>query len=217
MGRNSRKIDRDNKFEESPVRNGGALITSACYCQGDNSLGTMVAEGWTLVLSVPVGLLLLGYLSIVLEVFVPSGGLLTLLAVGCLVAAIATGFAQFGEVYGVVMLLAVAFGAPVVLTWALSVWPETSLGRQMILHPPSPEEWKASQIISSRNEELVGKVGFARTELLPGGIVRVGDWELPAVSTVGAVAKNRPVVIVEVRASYVLVRPFSGQESAPCT
>jgi membrane-bound serine protease (ClpP class) len=177
----------------------------------------MVAEGWTLVLSLPVGLLLLGYLSVVLEVFLPSGGLLTLLAVGCLVAAIATGFALFGEVYGVVMLLAVAFGGPVVLTWALSVWPETPLGRQIILHPPDPEEWEASQIIGSRREELVGKVGFARTDLLPGGIVRVGEWELPAVSTAGPVAKDGPVVVVEVRATYVLVTPATGLESTPCT
>ncbi len=177
----------------------------------------MVAEGWTLVLSLPVGLLLLGYLSIVLEVFVPSGGLLTLVAVGCLVGAIATGFAQFGEAYGAVMLLAVAFGTPAVVIWALSVWPETSIGQRLVLRPPTPGEWEASQLVACRGGELVGKLAWTRTELLPGGVVRVGDWELPAVSTVGAVAKNRPVVIVEVRASYVLVRPFPGQESAPCT
>jgi membrane-bound ClpP family serine protease len=174
-----------------------------------------MTDAWALVLSLPVGLLLLGFLSVVLEVFVPSGGLFSLVAVGCLVGAIALGFAQFGETYGAVMLLAVGLGAPAVLIWALSVWPETPPGRQMVLHPPNPGEWEPWQLVASRGVELVGKVGRARTELLPGGIVRVGDWELPAISTVAPVARDEQVRILEVRAGYVLVTPAEIEKFEP--
>jgi len=63
--------------------------------------------------------------------------------------------------------------------------------------------------------ELVGKVGRARTELLPGGIVRVGDWELPAISTVAPVARDEQVRILEVRAGYVLVTPAEIEKFEP--
>lgn len=89
--------------------------------------------GW--ILLVPVGILLLGFLFVVLEVFVPSGGVLGLGAAILITTAVVLGFLWGGERTGVIILLVAAVVTPVLVVWAFRVWPETALGQEMVLFP----------------------------------------------------------------------------------
>lgn len=165
---------------------------------------------WSYLFSVPVGLLVLGLVCVVFEVFVPSGGLLGFTAGVFLVAAVAIAFAAYGEGFGVVILLVVALVTPVVVFWGFRVWPETSLGRQMVLWPPSPEELGPNALPAGGGSDLTGKIGRAVTDLRPGGVVKVEDREFSAICPLGVVRQGTPIVVREVRGSYLVVEPANG-------
>jgi membrane-bound serine protease (ClpP class) len=176
--------------------------------QGRPSNVVMISEISTYLISLPVGLLVLGYLCVLLEVFVPSGGILGIVASGFFIAAVAIAFSQFGPGFGVCLLAIVALSTPFLVAWGFYVWPATRLGQEMILSPPEPEE--GATLASEKNvfSQAVGKTGRAETELLPGGMVKVEGVELPAVSIVAPVPKDQPVRVVRACGNYVLVEPF---------
>src|SRR5262245_52623067 len=80
-------------------------------------------------------LLLLGIGCLVLEMFVPSGGLLGVLAGLCIVGSIVLAFMS-GPVAGLVMTLAVTLMLPIMGAVAVKYWPETPLGRMILLRRP---------------------------------------------------------------------------------
>lgn len=161
--------------------------------------------GW--ILLVPVGILLLGFLFVVLEVFVPSGGVLGLGAAILITTAVVLGFLWGGERTGVIILLVAAVVTPVLVVWAFRVWPETALGQEMVLFPPNDDRAGQKDQEASPSPDLEGKTGRAVTDLLPGGVVEVGGGELSAVATLAPVPKGTVVRVKEVRVSYVVVEP----------
>ena len=62
-----------------------------------------------------VTLLLLGLGVMVLEVFVPSGGILGFVSIAALIAAVATAFLEQGATAGMAALAVVVLAVPVVL------------------------------------------------------------------------------------------------------
>ncbi|MCS7238735.1 MAG: hypothetical protein NZ899_10770 [Thermoguttaceae bacterium] len=162
---------------------------------------------WTYLFSVPVILLVFGFLCVVLEVFVPSGGLLGFAAAVFLTAAVVAAFTLYGEGFGVVVLVIIAVMTPAIVVWGLSLWPRTSLGRKMILWPPSPGEPDSAGSRNEANDRLVGMVGLAVTDLRPGGVVSVAGKQFSATCRLGPLAQGTPVVVREVRAGYLVVEP----------
>ena len=80
-------------------------------------------------------LLLIGLAVMVLEVFVPSGGVLGFLSVTAIVAAIVMAFLEQGPAFGMAVLAVAFVAVPAVLALALRWFPETPLGRRVL--PPA--------------------------------------------------------------------------------
>ena len=89
---------------------------------------------WILML-IGVGLSL-----IMLEVFVPSGGVLGLLSVVALGAGVVTAFVEQGPLVGVGVLASTFLAVPVVLAAAFRWFPATPLGRRVLPTPLAGEE-----------------------------------------------------------------------------
>ena len=151
-------------------------------------------------------LLLVGLVVMVLEVFVPSGGVLGFLSLVAIAAAIVMAFMEQGAAFGMAVL-AVAFAAvPAVLAVAFRWFPETPLGRRVLPPPPAPEDVIPAADRRRRLRALVGRGGRVVSELVPWGSVAVGDGQFEAVSETGPVVTGMEIEVVGVQGGALVVR-----------
>jgi membrane-bound serine protease (ClpP class) len=155
-------------------------------------------------------LLCLGLALTTLEFFVPSGGILGLLSVVALIAAIWMAF-KHGSWTGLAFVALVIMGVPVVLSMAIRVWPHTAMGRRLLLNVPTGEEVMPDTDIRRTLKSLVGKVGVAKSLMMPSGAVQIEGNTIDAVSEGEAIEPGQPVRVVEVRGTRVVVSPSRQQ------
>jgi len=156
-------------------------------------------------------LLLVGFCLVVLEIFVPSGGILAMLTVCAVLGAVGLAFYQ-SPMVGLAVLAAAVVGFPIVVILALKWLPETSMGRKVLLTPPSSEEVRPE--ISQREalEALVGRIGRAKTPMLPSGFVQIDNRTYDAVGEGMAIDPGQRVRVIEVRGNRLIVERVSEDE-----
>jgi membrane-bound ClpP family serine protease len=152
-------------------------------------------------------LVLVGLGVLVLEVFVPSGGILGFVSVVALVAGIATAFLEHGLVAGMSVLAVVVLAVPAVLGLAFRWFPETPLGRRVLPPPPDAASLVPDQSRRARARGLVGRRGRAVSELLPWGAVEVDGVEVEARSEGGPIEAGAAVEVTAAQGPAVVVRP----------
>lgn len=159
-------------------------------------------------LSWAIILLLLGCALIVLEVFLPSGGILSFLSVAALVASLTMAFRRDATTgFGFMILTVVA--VPGVVALAFKYWPHTPMGKAFLGEIPSEAEMQTAD----PRRELVGSVGVAKSKMLPSGSVLINDRLVDAVSQGTAIEAGHAVVVVEVRGNRIVVRPADETEA----
>jgi membrane-bound ClpP family serine protease len=151
-------------------------------------------------------LLLVGLVVMVLEVFLPSGGVLGFLSLMALIAAIITAFVEGGSVFGLSVLLVTFLAVPSVLAVAFRWFPDTPLGRRVLPPPPAPEDVVPDGERRRSLRGLIGRVGRTTSELLPWGGVEIDGIACEALSESGPVSAETPVEVVGVQGSALLVR-----------
>lgn len=157
-----------------------------------------------------VALFLVGLAVMVLEVFVPSGGVLGFLSVIAIGAAIVTAFVEQGPAFGLAVLGVAFVAVPAVLAAAFRVFPETPLGRRVLPPPPGPDEVRPQAERRRRLEPLVGRRGRASGELVPWGTVEVDGIACEAVSEAGPIAAGAAIEVVRLDAAALVVRPAAA-------
>jgi membrane-bound ClpP family serine protease len=162
-----------------------------------------------------VSLLVVGLAVMVLEVFVPSGGVLGFISIVAIVAAIWMAFAEQGVGFGMTIMGLAFVAIPSVLAVAFRWFPETPLGRRVLPPPPSPLDVVPDARRRQSLRDLVGRSGRTLSELLPWGSVDLGGVTFDAVSEDGPVAMGRDVEIVGVQGSALVVRAGSRPAVAP--
>ena len=155
-------------------------------------------------------LMVAGLALVMLEVFVPSGGMLGLLSAMALTGSIVMAFYNRGAEVGLLFLLVAAIGAPVVLVGAFRWWPYTPMGRRILLQIPTQDEVMPDTPLRRTLREMVGKVGVAKTLMLPSGAVDIDGTTVDALSEGMPIDAGQKVLVVEVRGNVVLVRPYDG-------
>ncbi len=151
-----------------------------------------------------------------LELIVPSGGLLGLLCALAGIASIGSMF-MFDPIWGAATLAAYAVLAPLAIVFGIKLWTSSPLARRMILRATESVEDPDAEAAASRSGAdaaasdpragLVGETGITVTPLRPVGFVRVAGRRIDAVADFGVIDADRPVVVVEVRDNEVRVRP----------
>lgn len=155
-----------------------------------------------------VVLLLLGCALVILEVFIPSGGILGMLSAFAIIGSIVFAF-QRDVTSGLVFVLVSLIAVPILLAGAFRIWPHTPMGKAFLGELPSEEELKP---IDARRQ-LVGRIGVAKSKMLPSGSVLVdGQW-LDAIAQGSFIELGEPIVVVEVRANRVVVRQAEPDEA----
>jgi len=151
-------------------------------------------------------LLALGLAFAALEIFFPSAGLLSFLAVAALIGSIIMAF-QAGPLIGLAIIGAVVVGLPVVVIVGLKYWPKTAIGKRVMLAAPSSEEVLPNDEHLEFIDSLVGEVGTAGCDMFPGGVITIKGRTIDAVSEGMVIEKGQPVEVVQVHSNYVTVRP----------
>ena len=151
----------------------------------------------------------------VLDLFIPSHGMLSLMGAAALVGAVAVGFSQ-GVRQGMMIMAIVGFSLPLLLLAIIKWWPRTPIGRLIILKQPGdPDEVLPEE--DSAIEAIVGSIGRARSDMLPGGAVVIGNRSWDAVSEGRPIDAGTPVKVVAVRMGRLVVRPASAEDLAQAT
>ncbi len=157
------------------------------------------------------GLLMLFYFLLVLEFFIPSAGIVGVIAVVTVIAAIAVAFAHSFQ-SGLTMLLIVAATTPLVFIGAIRVWPHTPIGRRILNRRPGQVEDGVSRKTlpdGTLLDEIIGRTGIAKTDLLPSGLVKVQHHRVDAVSLGMPIDAGTRVIVTKIEAGKVYVRPFT--------
>ena len=85
-------------------------------------------------------LVALGLALVLMEVFLPTGGLIGFLSVASLAAGIGLAFYHGGSTTGFGFLAVAVVAVPVVLAMAFRLLPDTAIGRRLLPHLPTSEE-----------------------------------------------------------------------------
>ncbi|MEK6676953.1 MAG: hypothetical protein AABZ47_15030 [Planctomycetota bacterium] len=148
-----------------------------------------------------VAMLVLLYLAATLvltaELFIPSHGVLTVVGLGFLVAAIAKTFSVGGHTGGTLAIVAVLVAAPVVIMISVKVWPRTPMGRRIA--PPNPRATEADSGIPIQElRALVGITGRCVSSLRPVGICEISGRRVSCISQLGMIDQGSTVEVVGV-------------------
>jgi len=84
-------------------------------------------------------LLIAGLCAVALELFIPSAGIIGIIAATLIVAGIVVGFAESLST-GALMLMIAVVALPVLLTVMFKIWPHTPLGKRILLKDLKPED-----------------------------------------------------------------------------
>jgi len=163
-----------------------------------------VSWGWVALL------LALGVFFAVAEVFIPSGGALTILSILAFLGAIVAAF-FVGQTAGIVTLLITVLLTPILLYVLMRVWPHTPIAKRIILSGPD-KPGTAGDLAHREPGSLAGQVGVAKTLLRPAGKMTLDGQTIDCVTEGAFVRPGTPVRILEVHGARVVVRPVPHDE-----
>jgi membrane-bound ClpP family serine protease len=150
-------------------------------------------------------LLLVGLGLGIMEVFFTSAGLLAFLSAASIIAAVFVGFQQ-SQTVGYVIVIMAMVGLPTTVVLAFKYWPRTAMGRRVLLSAPTSEDVLPENRNKDYLKTLIGKLGKAKSKMLPSGVVVVDGRNVEAVSEGMSIEVGQEVRIVQVRGKRVVVR-----------
>jgi membrane-bound ClpP family serine protease len=141
---------------------------------------------------------------IIAEVFVPSGGLISICALACLAGGIAIFF-HHSLIAGWIGVGIAAAMIPVVLIFAYKIFPKTRFGKSVTLTPPHRRKGDAVPD-TDKLKELLGAEGIVLTTLRPVGMCDFSGRRVECVAESGYVEKGKMVKVINVESSQLTVR-----------
>jgi membrane-bound serine protease (ClpP class) len=138
---------------------------------------------------------------VVAELFVPTHGVLAVIAGICALAAVVVA-SSVSVVLGVGFGLVVVVATPVVFFYAAKIYPQTAVGKRVLLAPPSPVMTDSGEI----PEAAVGDRGVAMTVLRPAGSVEIRGRRVNCVSEAEVIGAGTAVEVIRVAGSRVVVK-----------
>ncbi|MCG8530531.1 MAG: hypothetical protein MI749_07700 [Desulfovibrionales bacterium] len=148
----------------------------------------------------PLGLQLLGLAVIVMEIFIPSLGLLSLMAASLMGYSLYLVFTEISKNAGLAFLAADLVLVPILIFWAIKLLARSPLSLQdqlsqkkgVTAQPPELMDWK-------------GKEGITLTDLRPSGTAMIDGHRLDVVSDGEYIEKEIPIKVVRVTGNQILV------------
>lgn len=148
----------------------------------------------------------------VIELFIPTGGVLALLCGSLGIASILVGF-LYSPTFGMILLAGYALAAPVLIVVGLKFWERSPLGKSMILTAQDSEHTDAARP-SVLALPAIGARCRALTALRPIGFIEFEGVRLDASTETDFVDANEWVEVTAHREGAVRVRRARTQPPA---
>ncbi len=134
------------------------------------------------------------------EIFIPSFGLISLVALGCMAGSVALAF-QAGAGVGYLFMVLNALAIPVVVVVAFKLLPRSPLVLSQTFEDKKP---KTPAVHS--DEALVGREGVAETDLRPAGKAEIDGRRVDVLTGGEYIESGTRVKVVRVEGARVFVR-----------
>ena len=149
-----------------------------------------------------IAVFLAGVLLIIVEILLPTVGLLAGLGVAAMLYSIV--LALGGDIgalaaLGIALVLSIVFFLLIV-----SRLPSSKLWNKIVLHKSSRTE--EGYVSAAEQVDLVGKMGEVLTELRPSGTARIDGLLVDVISEGAFIQKGKSIVVLSVNGSRVVVR-----------
>ena len=154
-------------------------------------------------------LVVLGLVLLAAELFLPTGGILFVLAVGALIVGVAMTFSESAggsTSRGFVTLIAVFVIIPILGPILIHYWPKTPLGRRFFLSAQDEDQTLANMPVNLELEQLRGRYGKTLSTLRPAGVTEFDGRRIDTVSEGAWIEAGQWVRCIEVKAGRVVVR-----------
>lgn len=142
---------------------------------------------------------------IILELFIPSNGILTLLAVACLAFGL-VGCFLVNFLLGFVVTLITIACLPIFIVAMVRIWPNTWIGKRIAIKTAEKAVPGNSIPDASKLDKLVGQLGQAITDLRPVGAVMFDANRVDCVAETGQIDAGSKVTVIRVEGVRVVVR-----------
>jgi len=141
---------------------------------------------------------------LIAEVFVPSGGIISIFALASLVGGVAIFFrhSTFAGVTGIVIAVVMI---PLVLIVAYKIFPKTRFGKTVTLAPPQRQQGDAIPDTQDL-KALLGKEGVVLSPLRPVGMCDFSGHRVECVAEGGYIEKDNTVKVIRVQGTQLTVR-----------
>ncbi len=147
-----------------------------------------------------IGLIVLGYILLLLEVFLLPGIVVGIFGVGSIIAAIIYSFVQFDADTGLLILIG-TIASSVIFTFVLF---KIGAWNRFIL---SSQQKKEEGFTSSKSDHsLVGKIGSAYTNLRPAGSAVVEGKKYDVLAEGEFLQKGDSIIVTGVAGSKIMVK-----------
>lgn len=147
-------------------------------------------------------LLVLALALFVLELFIPSGGVLGFLAAAALVGSLVFVVRAQGWLAGFFYLGALTVFGPMFFAAALKYWPYTPIGRRILNVAPEDQ----GQSIVVPHADLIGRTGVAVTKMLLSGAIKIDGKTYDAVSVGLPIDAGQAIEVLRVDGTRIVVQ-----------
>lgn len=161
-----------------------------------------------------------GLIIAVIEVVLPSAGILAVAAIGCLVGSLVCAY-QYSMYAACVLGVIEAVIVPTVIVMAFKILPKTAIGRQLILSAPGESKTKklsnpspSSPASTAVGQTQIGREGSVVTMLRPSGTAEFDGRRVSVVSSGEVVAVGARVRVVLIEGTRIVVEEIRDPASA---
>ncbi len=152
-----------------------------------------------------VGLYIMGYIAIVAEFFIPSGGFVGLVGVGSIAGGIILVYRNYGNRLGLVFLVTALILTPVLMVLYFKYFPGSFIGKRLILFKDQKKEQGFTAHTISVYEKLEGKEGISLTPLRPAGTVLIDNRRYSVVTSGEFIETGRKIKVLKVEGGRMIV------------
>jgi membrane-bound ClpP family serine protease len=140
-----------------------------------------------------------------IEVFVPSAGVIALTASGALVTGVVLLFLN-NTALGMIAAIAALVAMPFFFVFVLRLWPNTPIFRLLLLKNAPGQPVKSSEAPPMAASPLLGRTGKAVSDLRPVGTCVIEGKRLECLAEGGMIAAGARVRVTSVNGMEVKVR-----------
>ena len=151
-----------------------------------------------------IALLFCALLLFAVEICTPTFGVLALTGIACLGGMVYLCF-DVNQVFGIVMIVVLAFAIPAYLWAMIKYLPKTPIGSILQLKARRREPGEGTPD-AAELESLMGATAVAETPLRPSGAIRAGHKRIIATAEAGFIEKGATVKIIKAGGADVVVR-----------